>query len=236
MSRIIHSGHVVKFGYAPNIEHAGELRLKTAAHEMALRMLAAAPDDNGDRFNYRLLVACLQASKLSQWIVEDGATTRLNCYDQGQSNACTGHGRSMQIAHEDAATIVLGGQAAVFQAMPAPEVQYPLGLMIDGTLGSDNGCSGSGIVEGSEQYGTWYEMDVAGCADELSAGNWSGSPSAAAWYARIEQYATHGLPAAVVTAAMAHRSKAHANVTTVQQAWAAIGSAYPDLHLLEHFV
>ena len=176
-----------------------------------------------------MLVACLQASKLTQWLIQDGGYTRLNCYDQGQSQACTGHGRSMQIAHEDAAAIVLGGQSAVFEAMPAPEVQYPLGLMVDGTLGSDNGCSGSGIVEGSERFGTWYEMDVAGCPDELSAGNWSGSQSADAWYARIEQYATHGLPAAVSAAAMAHRSKAHANVTTTDMAWAAIGSAYPVL-------
>ena len=48
-----------------------------AAHEMALRMLATAPDDNGDRYNYRLLVACLQASKLTQWLVRDGGYTRL---------------------------------------------------------------------------------------------------------------------------------------------------------------
>jgi hypothetical protein len=225
--RTLHSGHIVKFGYAPNIEHAGELRLRTAAHEMALRMLTAQPDDNGDRFNYRMLVACLQASKLCNWIVQDGNVTRLNCYDQGQSNACTGHGRSMQIAHEDAAAIALGAQAAVFQAMPAPEVQYPLGLMVDGSLGSDHGCSGSGIVEGSEQYGTWYELDVA--ATPLSQGNWAGSPWAADWYTRIEQYATHGLPADVAAMAAQHKSKSHANVTTVQQAWAAIGSAYPVL-------
>ena len=129
MSRVLkHSGHIVRFGYQPNHEHAGELRLRTAAHEMALRMLAAQPDDNLDRYNYRMLVACLQASKLSQWIVQDGNVTRLNCYDQGQSQACTGHGRSMQIAHEDAANIVLAGQPAIFEAMPAPEVQYPLGL------------------------------------------------------------------------------------------------------------
>ena len=134
---------------------------------MGLRMLASAPDDNKDRYNYRLLVACLQASKLTNWLVQDGGTTRLNCYDQSQSNACTGHGRSTQIVHEDAANIVLGGQTEVFQAMPAPEVQYPLGLMVDGTLGSDYGCSESGIVEGSERYGTWYEVDVAGCSDEV---------------------------------------------------------------------
>ena len=38
--------------------------MRTAHNEMALRMLATAPDDNGDRYNYRMLVACLQASKL----------------------------------------------------------------------------------------------------------------------------------------------------------------------------
>ncbi len=146
--RTLHSGHIARFGYAPNLEHNAELAVRTAHHEMGLRMLASAPDDNKDRYNYRLLVACLQASKLTNWLVQDGGTTRLNCYDQSQSNACTGHGRSTQIAHEDAANIVLGGQTEVFQAMPAPEVQYPLGLMVDGTLGSDYGCSGSGIVEG----------------------------------------------------------------------------------------
>jgi len=226
--RTLHSGHIAHFGYTPNHEHAGELRLRTGANEMAIRWLASA-DDNGDRYNYRMLVACLQASKLSQWLVKDGAYTRLNCYDQGQSSACTGHGRSMQIAHEDAANIVLGGQSEVFEAMPAPEVLYPLGLMIDGTLGHDAGCSGSGIVEGSERYGTWYELGVDGCEDDLSEGNWAGSPDAAQWYQRIESYATHGLPPAISAAASQHKSKSHANVTTTDMAWAAIGSAYPVL-------
>ena len=200
-----------------------------ASHEMALRMLATAPDDNGDRYNYRLLVACLQASKLTQWLVQDGGYTRLNSYDQSQSNACTGHGRSMQIAVSDAADIVVRGQSEVFQAMPAPEVQYPFGLMVDGTLGRDDGCSGSGIVEGSERYGTWYEMNVAGDTDELAEGNWAGSPDLSTWYHRIETFATHGVPTAIATAAFQHRSASHANVTTVAQAWAAIGSVYPVL-------
>ncbi len=72
-------------------------------------------------------------------------------------------------------------------------------------------------------------MDVAGCSDELTAGNWAGSPSLNAWYARIEAYATKGLPTAIATAAAAHKSKSHANVTTTDLAWAAIGSAYPVL-------
>ncbi len=50
MSRKLpHSGRIARFGYSPNHEHAGELRLRTAHNEMALRMLASAPDDNGDR-------------------------------------------------------------------------------------------------------------------------------------------------------------------------------------------
>lgn len=230
MTRVLpHSGHVARFGYTPNHEHAGELRIRTAAHEMALRMLASAPDDNGDRYNYRSLVACLQAAHLSQWLVQDGQYIRLNSYDQNQSNACTGHGRSMQIAIEDATNIVTVGQAAVFQAMPAPEVQYPFGLMVDGTLGHDAGCSGSGIVEGSERYGTWYELDVPGDTDDLAEGNWAGSPDIPTWFQRIEQYASHGVPAAIAAAAAQHKSATHANVTTVAQAWAAIGSSYPVL-------
>ena len=230
MSRVLkHSGHVAHFGYTPNHEHNGDLRMRTSGHEMALRMLAAAPDDGKDRFNYRMLVACLQAAGLTQWLVQDGNTTRLNCYDQGQTSACTGHGRSMQIAHEDATNIVIGGQPEQLTAMPAPEVQYPFGLEIDGTLGHDDGCSGSGIVEGTERYGSWYEMNVAGCADALAAGNWAGSTSAAVWYARLEAYATHGVPTAIAAAASQHKSASHANVTTVQQAWAAIGNSYPIL-------
>lgn len=227
--RTLHSGHIVRFGYQPNHEHAGELRIRTAGHEMALRMLAAQPDDNLDRYNYRMLVACLEASKLSQWIVQDGNVTRLNCYDQGQSQACTGHGRSMQIAVEDAVDIVLNHQAEVFTAMPAPEVQYPFGLQVDGTLGHDDGCSGSGIVEGTERFGSWYEIDVPGNTDDLAEGNWAGSPYIAQWYQRIEQYATHGVPTAIAAAAASHKSQSHANVTTVAQAWAALGSAYPIL-------
>ena len=224
-----HSGHVIHFGYTPNHEHAGDLRLRNAANEMALRALAAGPDDNQDRYNYRMLVACLQVAGLKQWLVQDGNTLRLNCYDQGQSSACTGHGRSMQIAHEDAAAIAIAGKPEMLVAMPAPEVQYPLGLMVDGSLGSDNGCSGSGIVEGSERYGTWYEMPVPGCADDLAAGNWAGSPALDAWYQRVERYATHGVPAAIAAAAASHKSCAHANVSTPDQAWAALGNAYTVL-------
>ncbi|MGO9112728.1 MAG: hypothetical protein ACLP9L_26135 [Thermoguttaceae bacterium] len=227
--RLIHSGHIARFGYHPNQVHNSELAIRTSHHEFALRMLAAAPDDNGDRHNYRMLVACLQASHLAQWLVEDGQYTRLNSYDQYQTNACSGHGRSMQIALEDAANIVSRAQSELFQAMPAPEVQYPFGLMVDGTLGSDNGCSGSGIVEGSERYGTWYELNVKGDPDGLADGNWAGSASIPTWYRRIEQFATNGVPAAIVAAAAQHKSQAHANVTTVAQAWAAIGHAYPIL-------
>ena len=230
MSRVLkHSGKIARFGYTPNHEHAGELRIKTARQEMALRMLASAPDDNGDRYTYRMLVACLEASGLTQWLVKDGAYTRLNSYDQNQSNACTGHGRSMQIALEDATNIVTTNQGEIFKAMPAPEIQYPFGLMVDGTLGHDNGCSGSGIVEGSEKYGTWYELNVDGDTDELSEGNWAGSPDISTWYQRIEQFASHGVPTAIAAAASQHKSQAHANVTTVQQAWAAIGNSYPVL-------
>jgi len=230
MSRALpHSGRVVKFGYRPNHEHAGELRIRMARHETALRYLATAADDNADRYNYRLLVASLEASKLTQWLVQDGGYTRLNSYDQNQSNACTGHGRSMQIAVSDAADIVLRGQSEVFLSMPAPEVQYAFGLMVDGTLGHDDGCSGSGIVEGTERYGSWYEQNVAGDNDQLTAGNWAGSPSIPTWYQRIETFATHGVPAAIAAAASQHKSTSHANVTTVEQAWAAIGSAYPVL-------
>ncbi len=230
MSRVLkHSGRIVRCGYRPNHEHAGELRLRTAHHEMALRLLASQPDDNGDRYNYRTLVACLQQSQLDQWLIADGGYIRLNSYDQNQSNACTGHGRSMQIAVSDAADIVTRGQAEVFQAMPAPEVIYPFGLMAEGTLGHDDGCSGSGIVEGTKQYGSWYELNVDGDTDELVEGNWAGSPDIATWYKRIEQYASHGVPAPIAAAAAAHKSTSHANVTTVAQAWAAIGSAYPVL-------
>ena len=230
MSRLLrHSRLVAHFGYRPNHEHAGELRFRTGAHEMALRILASQPDDNGDRYNYRSLVACLHAAKLSQWLVQDGQYIRLNSYDQNQSNACAGHGRSMQIALEDATNIVLIGKSEDFRAMPAPEVQYPFGLMVDGTLGHDSGCSGSGIVEGSERYGTWYELDVPGDSDGLAAGNWAGSPDIASWYQRIEQYASHGVPAPVAAAASQHKSVSHANVTTPAQAWAAIGNGYPVL-------
>ena len=229
MSRVLsHSGRIARFGYRPNHEHAGELRLRTAHHEMALRLLVNEPD-NGDRFNYRLLAACLQASRLTQWLIQDGGYTRLNSYDQNQSNACTGHGRSMQIAVSDAADIVTRGQAEVFRAMPAPEVIYPFGLMVDGSLGHDEGCSGSGIVEGTERYGSWYELNVDGDTDELAEGNWAGSPDIPTWYQRIEQYASHGVPAPIAAAASQHKSTAHANVTTVAQAWAAIGSACPVL-------
>jgi hypothetical protein len=239
--RVLHSGHIARFGYRPNHEHAGELRIRTAAHEFALRMLTSAPDDDGDRYNYRMLVACLQAAGLTQWLVNDNGAIRLNSYDQSQSNACAGHGRSMQIAHEDAAAAVTAGAPAanapgtdpaavpVFKAMPAPEIQYPFGLMVDGTLGRDNGCSGSGIVEGSERYGTWYELNVDGDSDELVEGNWAGSPDIPTWYQRIEQYATRGVPAAIAAAAAAHKSQSHANVTTVAQAWASIGNGYPAL-------
>ena len=61
-----------------------------------------------------MLVACLQAAHLSQWLVQDGQYIRLNSYDQNQSNACTGHGRSMQIAIEDATNIVTVGQSGSF--------------------------------------------------------------------------------------------------------------------------
>ena len=101
--------------------------------------------------------------------------------------------------------------------------------MVDGTLGRDAGCSGSGIVEGSERYGTWYELDVPGDTDDLAEGNWAGSPDIPTWYQRIEQYASHGVPAAIAAAAAQHKSVSHANVTTVAQAWAAIGSSYPVL-------
>jgi len=230
MSRLLpHSGHVVHCGYRPNAEHAGDLRVRMAAQEMALRILAEAPDDNGDRYTYRALVACLQASRLSQWLVQRDGYTRLNCYDQGQSNACTGHGRAMQIAISDAVDIVTRGQAELFKAMPAPEVLYPFGLMVDGTLGHDDGCSGSGIVEGSERYGTWYEVNVDGDTDELIEGNWAGSPDLASWYQRIERFASHGVPPAIAAVASQHKSVAHANVTTVAQAWAVLGAGYPIL-------
>ena len=98
--------------------------------------------------------------------------------------------------------------------MPAPEVQYAFGLMVDGSLGSDNGCSGSGIVEGSEQYGSWYALNVDGDTDELVEGNWAGSPDIPTWYQHIEQYASHGVPAAIAAAALQHKSASHANVTT----------------------
>lgn len=238
--RTLHSGHIARFGYRPNLEHAGDLAARTHHHELALRFLTTQ-DDDGDRYNYRALVACLRQACQSQWIVEDGQTTRLNCYDQSQTSACTGHGRSMQIALEDAANCVTAGPPAanapasdpallpIFRAMPAPEVQYPFGLQVDGTLGRDDGCSGSGIVEGTERYGSYYELAVDGCPDNLAAGNWAGSPSIAAWYARIEHYATYGVPAPIATAAATHKSRSHANVTTVAQAWAALGSAYPVL-------
>ena len=238
MSRMLrHNGRIVRFGYKPNHEHAGDLRARTGRHEMALRALAET-DDNGDRYTYRALVTCLKAASLSQWLVQDGQYLRLNSYDQNQSEACTGHARSMQIALEDATNCVLAGAPApnapgsdpvpVFRAMPAPEVQYPFGLMVNGTLGHDAGCSGSGIVEGSERYGSWYEIDV-NTTDDLEAGNWAGSPDIPTWYQRLEQYASHGVPAPIAAAAAAHKSASHANVTTVAQAWAAIGSAYAVL-------
>jgi len=233
MTRVLHSGHVVKFGYSPNLEHAGELAVRMAGQGLAIRMLADQ-DDNGDRYGYRSLVACLEAAKLAQWLVRDEPFTRLNCFDQNQSNACTGHGRSMQIALEDAQQIVIAGRAETFCAMPAPEVQYPFGLMIDGTLGRDYGCSGSGIVEGSEKYGSWYELDVGGYPDDLAAGNWAGSTAAdeqriTAWYQRIERYATHGVPAMIAGVAGEHKSSQHANIDTPALAWAVLGHGYPVL-------
>ena len=149
--RTLHSGHIVRFGYQPNHEHAGELRIRTAATMKWPCGCWPQPDDNGDRYNYRMLVACLQAGRLNQWLVQDGDDTRLNCYDQEQSNACTGHGRSMQIAARGRRRHRAGRSVRRLQAMPAPEVQYPFGLMVDGTLGHDDGCSGSGIVEGTER-------------------------------------------------------------------------------------
>ncbi len=238
--RILHSGHIARFGYRPNPEHAGDLAERNHHHQFRLAAFLAQ-DDNGDRYTYRALVSCLQAAGLKQWLVQDGTTLRLNCFDQYQSNACTGHGRSMQIAIQDAATIVAGGAPAantagsdpalvpVFEAMPAPEVQYPFGLMVDGTLGHDDGCSGSGIIEGTERYGSWYEMNVVNDTDELIEGNWAGSPDIPTWYQRIEAYATHGVPAPIAAAAASHKSQAHANITTVAQAWAALGQCYPVL-------
>jgi hypothetical protein len=245
MSRVLkHNGRLARFGYRPNPEHRGELAVRTAHHLFALNMLTSAPDDNGDRLNYRMVMACAKAAHLSPWLTSADGTERLNSYDQNQSEACTGHGRSMQIALEDAATCVMAGApgtagAPVFKAMPAPEVQYAFGLEVDGTLGHDDGCSGSGIVEGSERYGTWYEMDVdldsqGDNTETLSQGNWAGTTSAdvariAAWYQRIERFATKGVPANVAAMAAQHKSVSHANVTTVSQAWAAIGNAYAVL-------
>ena len=96
--------------------------------------------------------------------------------------------------------------------------------------GHDDGCSGSGIVEGSERYGTWYELNVAGDSDELAEGNWAGQPGhpdlvsadRAIRHARRARGDRRGRRPAQAAAS-------HANVTTVAQAWAAIGSGYPVL-------
>jgi hypothetical protein len=140
----------------------------------------------------------------------------------------------MQIALDDAADIVLRGHPEMFKAMPAAEIQYPLGLMMDGTLGSDYGCSGSGIVEASERYGTWYQMPVDGCTDDLAAGNWAGATAdderrITQWYQRVERYATRGVPAPIATAAAGHKSRSHARIDAVTLAWSSIGHAYPVL-------
>jgi len=217
------SGYPAHFGYSPNPGHAEALAERVMPRYGA-GLDALGIDDGGDRYNYRMLVACLEAAGIRKWLVQDGEYLRLNTYDQGQTSSCTGNARSIQLALELATQIVADGDPHDFPAMPAAEIQYALGLELEGSLGSDSGCSGSALVECAEVYGAGYQMLMAG--EDCSTGNAAGE-DLAAWQRRLLRYVRDGVPLALKPWLRGKRSEAHARIETTDQAWAALGHGYP---------
>jgi hypothetical protein len=228
MSLELHNGHVARFGYTPHPARCERLHARCLAggHRAMLERLTDAPDDNGDRYNYRPLVACLQLAGLKQWLVSDDDYLRLNTYDQGDTSSCHGQARSMQLAIEHAIGIVLGGAAEDFLAMPAPEVQAAFAEEIDGSLGTDSGASCSGEVEGSEQFGVGFALAIG--SYDLTQSNAAGQ-DIKTWQQRLLQFVKNGCPAEVRAWAKQHISLSHVRVETPEEAWAATGHGYAIL-------
>jgi hypothetical protein len=220
----LHTGQIVHFGYTPNPPHAAALHARMQPLFGAAHDLLAADDDDGDRYNYRPLVACLMAAGLKKWLVLDGDSIRLNTYDQGDTRTCHANANGMRLALERAVAIVTAGIPEDFTAMPAPGVLASFCEEIDGSLGGDFGGSGSGEVEGLEKFGAAYELTIG--SYDLSAGNAAGQDIAAWREQTISFLKKNGAPQEIRAFAKNHLSAAHLRIDTVSQAWAAIGQGH----------
>jgi hypothetical protein len=228
MSTALHSGHVVRFGYRPNPPHTERFHARMHAQfGQGLADLIDGPDDDGDRYNYRALMACVENAGLgSKWLVNDRGTWRLNTYDQGPTNTCHGQANAMRLAIERGIEIVSRAAADDFRAMPAPEVLATGCEEIDGTIGSDYGGSGSGEMEGLERFGAGYALEIG--SYDLTEGNAAGE-DVAIWTRRCRQFLRQGLPAEVAAFGKNHLSQAHVRIETPQELWRALGHGYPCL-------
>ena len=174
-----------------------------------------ARDDGKDRFCYRALVMCLQDAKRAEWIVQDGAWTRLRSYDQGNIGSCVGNADAKRWSYMAALDIFLRLDPEEFAGMGCPEVCYGLSREATGMLGRGDGSTGYGMAQantrlGSVAQGVFGKYDLRGYSVDT-----------------CHEFGRHGVPEVIQTAARQHQYSQYLKVDTAEKAWLCAGAGLP---------
>lgn len=190
-----------QFGYVPNPAHTAavvaSLAQKTFGDTPAGR---AMDDDDSDALNYRAM----------SYVAEE---PRLHAYDQGSVGSCVGNGTSLAVNTSLACELVFQRRAGDWIAKAAADGMYGLCRDVSGTLGRGDGSSGGAAAQ-AVQYGTLFQIAY----DGVDLSHYSAD--------RCRQWASSGVPAAVKAAAKLHPFAHATQITSWQQARAALQSGF----------